>query len=278
MKIDSHHHFWSYSAEQYPWIGEAMSGLRHDFLPEHLRTEIAAAGIDGVVSVQARQTVGETEWLLSLADRNDFIKAVVGWVPLADAGVREVISKFAANPKLRAVRHVVQDEPDDRFILGADFNRGVSMLRDFGLVYDILIFERQLAPSIEFVDRHPQQVFVLDHIAKPRIGDNAIEPWRANIRELARRQNVFCKVSGMVTEADWKTWSAEQLRPYFDVVLEAFGPKRLMFGTDWPVCLAASGYARWVETVRGFAAGLSAEEQEWLFGKTAALAYSLAEK
>jgi len=275
MKIDSHHHFWKYSAEEYPWISDSMAALRRDFLPEHLEAEIAAVGIDGVVSVQARQTVGETEWLLSLADGNEFIKGVVGWVPLADPGVREVIAKFTANPKLRAVRHVVQDEPDDRFILGADFNRGVSMLREFGLVYDILIFERQLAASIEFVDRHPQQVFVLDHIAKPRIGDGAIEPWKANIRELARRKNVFCKVSGMVTEADWKTWSEEQLRPYFDTVLEAFGPKRLMFGTDWPVCLAASGYSRWVEVVREFVAGLSADEQEWLFGKTAVLAYGL---
>ena len=275
MKIDSHHHFWKYSAEEYPWIGDSMAALRRDFLPAHLKAEIAALGIDGVVSVQARQTVGETEWLLSLADGNDFIKGVVGWVPLAEPGVRDAVAKFAANPKLRAVRHVVQDEPDDRFILGADFNRGVSVLKDFGLVYDILIFERQLVPSIEFVDRHPQQVFVLDHIAKPRIGDGAIEPWRANIRELARRKNVFCKASGMVTEADWKTWNKEQLRPYFDTVLEAFGPKRLMFGTDWPVCLAASGYSRWVEVVREFAAGLSADEQEWLFGKTAVLAYGL---
>jgi L-fuconolactonase len=275
MKIDSHHHFWKYSAEEYPWIGDSMAALRRDFLPAHLKAEIAALGIDGVVSVQARQTVGETEWLLSLADGNDFIKGVVGWVPLAEPGVRDAVAKFAANRKLRAVRHVVQDEPDDRFILGADFNRGVSVLKDFGLVYDILIFERQLVPSIEFVDRHPQQVFVLDHIAKPRIGDNAIEPWRANIRELARRPNVFCKVSGMVTEADWKTWSEKQLRPYFDVVIEAFGPRRLMFGTDWPVCLAASGYARWVDVVRKFASGISAEEQEWLFGKTAVLAYGL---
>ena len=275
MKIDSHHHFWKYSAAQYPWIGDSMAALRRDFLPEHLQAEIAAAGIDGVVSVQARQSVRETEWLLSMADVNPFIKAVVGWVPLAKPDVRDTLAAFATNPKFRAVRHVVQGEPDDRFILGADFNRGVSVLRDFGLVYDILIFERQLAPSIEFVDRHPKQVFVLDHIAKPRIGDNAIEPWRANIRELAKRANVYCKVSGMVTEADWKTWNGEQLRPYFDAVLEAFGPKRLMFGTDWPVCLAASGYSRWVELVRKFSAGLSADEQGWMFGKTASEAYSL---
>ncbi|MEQ1850841.1 MAG: amidohydrolase family protein [Chthoniobacteraceae bacterium] len=275
MKIDSHHHFWSYSAAEYPWIGGSMAALRRDFLPAHLKAEIAAAGIDGVVSVQARQTVGETEWLLSFAAKNDFIKGVVGWVPLVDSRVREIVAKFAASPKLRAVRHVVQDEPDDRFILRDDFNRGVSTLKEFGLVYDILIYERQLAPSIEFVDRHPQQVFVLDHIAKPRIGDGAIDPWRANIRELARRPNVYCKVSGMVTEADWKTWSEGQLRPYFDAVLEAFGPGRLMFGTDWPVCLAASSYSRWVDVVREFSAELSADEQARVFGGTAIEAYRL---
>ena len=275
MKIDSHHHFWKYSAEEYPWIGDSMAALRRDFLPEHLKAEIAAAGIDGVVSVQARQSVRETEWLLSMADVNPFIKAVVGWVPLAKPDVRDMLAAFAANPKFRAVRHVVQDEADDRFILGGDFNRGVSLLRDFGIVYDILIFERQLAASIEFVDRHPKQVFVLDHIAKPRIKDGVIEPWKKNIRDIAKRTNVYCKVSGMVTEADWKMWNEEQLRPHFDTVLEAFGPKRLMFGTDWPVCLAACGYARWVELVRKFSTGLSADEQDWLFGKTAAQAYGL---
>jgi L-fuconolactonase len=275
MKIDSHHHFWKYSVEEYPWIGDAMAGLRRDFLPEHLKAEIAAVGIDGVVSVQARQTVGETEWLLSLADGNDFIKGVVGWVPLVDSRVREIVAKFAASPKLRAVRHVVQDEPDDRFILRDDFNRGVSTLKEFGLVYDILIYERQLVPAIEFVDRHPGQVFVLDHIAKPRIQDNAIEPWRTNIREMARRPDVYCKISGMVTEADWKTWTPGQLRPYFDAVLEAFGPGRLMFGTDWPVCLAAAGYSRSVDVVRKFSAELSADEQARVFGGTAVEAYRL---
>jgi len=275
MKIDSHHHFWKYNAAEYPWIGDNMAALRRDFLPDDLRQEIAHADLDGVVTVQARQSVAETEWLLSLAEKNAFVKGVVGWVPLADSGVADVIEKFAANPRLKAVRHVVQGEPDDRFILGADFNRGVSALKNFGIVYDILIVERQLPPSIEFVDRHPKQVFVLDHIAKPRIKDNVIEPWKKNIRELARRENVYCKVSGMVTEADFKTWTEAQLRPYFDVVLEAFGPKRLMFGTDWPVCLAATGYTRWVEIVHRFAAGLSEEERAWLFGKTAVQAYRL---
>ncbi|MFN0128125.1 MAG: amidohydrolase family protein [Verrucomicrobiales bacterium] len=275
MNIDSHHHFWKYSAAEYPWIDDSMTALRRDFLPDNLKRELDHADIHGVVSVQARQTVGETEWLLSLAEQHHFIKGVVGWVPLAHAGVRSVIEGFAPNPKLKAIRHVVQGEPDDRFILGADFNRGISLLKDFGLAYDILIFERHLPPSIEFVDRHPKQVFVLDHVAKPRIKDNAIEPWRKNMKEMARRENVYCKVSGMVTEADYKKWSEEQLRPYFDVVLEAFGPKRLMFGTDWPVCLVAASYVRWVELVHRFADKLSAAEREWLFGKTAMQAYKL---
>lgn len=252
-----------------------MAALRRDFLPDDLRQEIAHADIDGVVSVQARQTVEETAWLLELAAEHSFIKGVVGWVPLAGAGVRKELEKFSSHPKLRAVRHVVQAEPDDRFILGADFNRGVALLREFRLIYDILIFERHLPASIEFVDRHPQQVFVLDHIAKPRIKENALEPWRKNIKELARRANVFCKVSGLVTEADPKHWSEEQLRPYFDTVLEAFGPKRLMFGTDWPVCLTGITYVRWVEQISRFAGKLSTDERAWLFGKTAVEAYKL---
>jgi L-fuconolactonase len=252
-----------------------MSALRRDFLPEHLGKEIAAAGIDGVVSVQARQSIEETVLLLSLADRNSLIKGVVGWVPLADRSVGNVIEQLIANPKLKSVRHVVQDEPDDRFILREDFNRGVSALKGFGLAYDILIYERQLPASIEFVDRHPKQSFVLDHIAKPRIRENVMEPWRKNISELAKRKNVYCKISGMVTEADWKKWTEAQLQPYLETVLDAFGPKRLMFGTDWPVCLAAVTYSRWVEIVHRFAAKLSEDERDWLFGKTAVEAYKL---
>jgi L-fuconolactonase len=177
--------------------------------------------------------------------------------------------------KLVGVRHVVQDEADDQFILREDFNRGVSALREFDLRYDILIYERQLPQAIAFVDRHPEQVFVLDHVAKPRIGERAIEPWRGKIREMARRGNVYCKVSGMVTEADWGAWTGEELKVYFDVVLEAFGPGRLMFGSDWPVCLVASGYRRWVEVVEGWVSGLSTGEQARIFGGTAIEAYGL---
>jgi len=252
-----------------------MQRIRRDFLPTDLEGEIQAAGIDGVVSVQARQSIEETRWLLSLADEYDFIKGVVGWMPLVDPRVGEYLEQFSANRKLKAVRHVVQGETDEQFILRSDFNVGVSALLDFDLVYDILIFERHLPQTIEFVDRHPEQVFVLDHIAKPRIKESVILPWAENIRELALRPNVYCKISGLVTEADYHAWTIKQLQPYWDVVLTAFGPQRLMFGSDWPVCLVACEYGRWVETVSELSAQLSTNEQNRLFGETASEVYHL---
>src|SRR3954470_24884154 len=228
--IDSHHHFWKYGPEEYGWISDSMSVLRRDFLPDDLRNEIASAGIDGVVSVQARQTVEETRWLLNLAATNDFIRGVVGWVPLVDDTVGPWLEQFAANPKLKAVRHVLQDEPDEHYVLRDDFNRGIRVLKRFDLRYDILVFERHLPSTIEFVDEHPGQVFVLDHLAKPKVREGILEPWRQNLCTLARRPNVYCKLSGVVTEADWNAWTPEQLAPYFDAALEAFGPNRLMFG------------------------------------------------
>ena len=275
--IDSHHHFWRYDPEEYGWISESMAVLRRDYLPADLLREASAAGVDGVVSVQARQTLEETRWLIELAEQNDFIRGVVGWVPLVSDAVRQDLERFAVHPKLKAVRHVLQDEPDDNYILRDDFNRGITLLNGFGLRYDILIFERHLPQTIEFVDRHPSQVFVLDHIAKPRLRENAhsLEPWASGIKELAKRENVSCKVSGMVTEADWAAWSGTELKPYFDTVLEAFGPNRLMFGSDWPVCLVASGYGRWFDAVTAFARNLSPSEQEALFGGTATAIYRL---
>jgi L-fuconolactonase len=275
MRIDSHHHFWRYDAVQYNWIDDAMSPIRRDFLPGDLAPVIREAGIDGVISVQARQTVDETRWLLDLAHEHDFIRGVVGWVPLINADVKRHIERFKENRKLVCVRHVVQGEPDDDFILRDDFNRGVETLKEFDLRYDILIFERHLPQTIAFVDRHPQQVFVLDHVAKPKIKAAEIEPWRTNMRELARRPNVYCKVSGMVTEANPQTWTPEKLRPYFDVVLEAFGPRRLMFGSDWPVCLVAVPYSRWMNTVVDWTSDLSPAERERIFGATALEAYGL---
>ena len=275
MTIDSHHHFWNYSAEEYGWIDDTMKIIRRDFLPADLEKEMQAAGIDGVVSVQARQTPEENRFLLDFARRHDFIRGVVGWVPLTEPKVKGVLEEFAGQRKAKAVRHVLQGEPDDRYMLRDDFNRGVALLKDLDLVYDILIFERHLPQTLQFVDRHPDQVFVLDHIAKPRIKDRYLSPWQTNIVQLAHRPNVYCKLSGMVTEADYPNWTEQELTPYVDTVLSAFGPKRIMFGSDWPVCLVACPYGRWVEIVKRHIGGLSEPEQERILGGTAIEAYKL---
>ncbi len=274
-RIDSHHHLWKYDPVEYDWIDDSMKVIRSNFLPEHLAKEIHAVGIDGVVTVQARQTVAETDWLLGMAEKNAFMKGVVGWVPLTDPKVAGVIERFAGHPKLKAMRHVVQAEPDPNYILRDDFNAGIRALRPFKLAYDILIFERQLPQSIQFVDRHPDQIFILDHIAKPRIKENVISPWRENIKEMAKRQNVYCKISGMVTEADYHLWTEKQLDPYFATVFEAFGPKRLMFGSDWPVSLVATSYGRWFKLVSKKIERFSVSERDRILGGTAMEAYKL---
>jgi L-fuconolactonase len=275
MVIDAHHHFWRYSPREYGWISQSMAVLRRDFLPDDLRRETDPVGVQGVISVQARQTIEETEWLLDLADQHSFIRGVVGWVPLVSDRVRDDLSRLSWRAKLKAVRHVLQDEPDDDYMLRADFNRGIGALKEFGLRYDLRIFERQLPAAIKLVDRRPELTFIVDHIAKPRIVDNTISPWRESMRDLARRPNVYCKLSGVVTEADHKTWTPSQLKPYLDAALDAFGPARLMFGSDWPVCLLACGYQRWYQVVRDFSSSLSADEQQRVFGGTAVEAYGL---
>ena len=274
-KIDTHHHFWRYSPEEYPWIRDNMQVLRRDFGPGDLETEINSAGVAGVVSVQAHQSLDETKSLLDSAGRHGFIRGVVGWVPFVSDSVRQDIERFAGDPWLKGMRHIVHDEPDDDYLLRDDFNRGINVLKEFGLVYDVLIFERHLPQTLEFADRHPDQVFVLDHIAKPRIRENVLEPWRTFITQLAERPNVYCKVSGMVTEADSKTWTPEQFIPYLDTVFDAFGPSRLMFGSDWPVCLVAAGYRQWVEIVSDYTARLSLTEQGQFWTGTARRAYRL---
>jgi len=273
--IDAHHHLWQYNPDEYGWMSGEMDLIRRDFLPEDLQRELSAAGVDGVVTVQARQRIEETEWLLELAGGHEFMRGVVGWVPLVAPDVPAVLERFAQNDKLKAVRHVLHDEPDDDYMLREDFNRGIDALLPFRLAYDILIFERHLPQTIRFVDRHPNQTFVVDHIAKPRIRDGVISPWRENLAELARRENVYCKISGVVTEADWNRWTEEQIRPYLDTVLEVFGPSRLMFGSDWPVCLLACDYARWLAIVRRAIEKLTAGEQDRILGGTAIEAYRL---
>lgn len=274
--IDSHHHLWRYDAAEYAWIGPDMGVLKRDYLPADLKAELQRSGVHGTVVVQARQTLGETEWLLELAAKSPFIHGVVGWVPLVEEGVGDTLARLAAAGKLRGVRHVLQDEPDDAYMLRDDFNRGVACLRPLGLVYDILIYARHLENTLAFVDRHPDQPFVLDHIAKPTIVAGAFDSaWAGRIAELAVRPNVTCKFSGVVTEVRGPSWSRELIRPYFDVVLEAFGPDRLMLGTDWPVCRLRCEYAEWVDTVRGLVATLSPHEQSQVLGLTAARAYGL---
>jgi L-fuconolactonase len=274
MTIDAHHHFWRYDPREYAWISPEMSRIRRDFLPDHLHREITAAGIHGVISVQARQTVEETRWLLQMAAKHDWIKGVVGWAPLTATVLPRVLAELKEMPKLVGVRHVLQEESDD-FASRDDFNAGIAALKNFGLCYDVLIVERQLPQAISLVDRHPNQIFILDHVAKPKIRTGEIEPWRANIRRIAERENAYCKVSGMVTEADWQRWSPSQLKSYFDVVLEAFGPRRLMFGSDWPVCLLACEYSRWKLTVDELTSSLSSAERARIMGGSAVEAYAL---
>jgi L-fuconolactonase len=274
VRIDAHHHFWKYSPEEYGWISDDMKSIRKDFLPNDLHQEITSAGIDGVISVQARQSLEETEWLLELAYEHDFISGVVGWVPLTDPGVEETLEGLTVHSKLKGIRHIVQAEPDG-YMLREDFNAGVRSLAPNKLAYDVLVHERQLPEAIQFIDKHPKQMFVLDHIAKPRIRDREMSPWRENIHELAKRENVFCKISGLVTEADSRHWTAADLAPYFDVVLSSFRPERLMFGSDWPVCLPACSYRKWIEAVSSLIAALSLDEQDLILGNVACKAYGL---
>lgn len=274
-RIDAHHHLWRYSPEEYEWLDASMAALRRDFLPVDLSREIKAAGIDGTVVVQARQTLEETRWLLTQAENLSAIRGVVGWAPITEKNFLDVMEEFESRPKLKGLRHVIQEESDDNFLLREDFNSGISAMLGSGLVYDILIYERQLPQIIDFVDRHPDQIFVLDHLAKPMIAAGRMQPWAERIRELARRENVWCKVSGMVTEAVWSTWSEETLGPYLDVVVEAFGVERLMAGSDWPVCLVASGYGRWFDVLRGYFSGFTEAERDAVFGATAVEVYGL---
>ena len=274
MRIDSHQHFWRYEPAQYPWI-RADWPLRRDFLPEHLAPLLRSAKLDGCVAVQARQSLEETGWLLGLAAQHSFIKGVVGWVDLRSDNLTEQLICFANNPGFVGVRHVAQDEPDNNFLLQPKFVRGIAELQFFDLAYDLLIFPRQLPATIQLVRNFPRQRFVLDHIAKPYLKRREMWPWAAHIRELAQFPNVFCKVSGMVTEAEWSRWKQTNFTPYLDVVFEAFTPRRIMYGSDWPVCLLSANYRRVYELVANYCQKLSSGEQKRVFGGTAVEFYRL---
>ena len=272
MRIDAHQHFWRYQAARDAWITDEMGVLKRDFLPEDLRPELRAAGIDATVAVQADQSEAETRFLLDLAEANREIAGVVGWVDLRAQNIGERLEYFARFERLCGFRHVAQAEPDDRFLIREEFLRGVALLDSFGFTYDILIYPKQLAAAADLVARFPAQRFVIDHAAKPLIQAGRIEPWASWMRRIGERENVFCKVSGLITEADWAAWRAADFSPYLDVVFESFGGDRLMFGSDWPVCLVAGSYPQVVKLVADYAAS----DRDKIFGRNAASFYGLA--
>jgi L-fuconolactonase len=275
MRVDAHQHFWRYDPAEYGWIAAGMERLARDYLPDDLAPLLAAEGIAGSVAVQARQTIEETRWLLALAAKHPAILGVVGWVDLRNSDVVEQLREFAGNPRLVGVRHVVQDEPDPRFLLGEAFVRGLRQLPGFGLTYDLLLYPPQLPAAVELVGLLPEQPFVLDHLAKPRIKAGTLDPWRVDIRALAGHPNVSCKLSGLVTEAAWQGWQPADFTPYLEVAVEAFGPERLMIGSDWPVCLLAAEYPDALGIVTDFLGRLSGGEQALILGTTASRFYGL---
>jgi L-fuconolactonase len=269
MRIDAHQHFWIYNAREYAWLDETMASLRRDFLPSEFEPLLQKGEFQGSVVVQVRQTLEETRWMLELAERHPFILGVVGWVDLRSARLRADLESFTNAPKLVGIRHIVQAEPDD-FLLQPDFLRGISLLEEFDFAYDLLIYSKHLPAAAEFVSRFPRQRFVLDHLAKPPIKSGAVDEWARGIRDLAAFPNLYAKVSGLVTEADWQAWKAEDFRPYLDVAFESFGPDRLMIGSDWPVCTVAAPYETTVNLVKDYLGKYSPEEREAVLGGNAA--------
>jgi len=274
-RLDAHQHFWQYDPSQHVWMTGEMQRLRRDFLPADLRPQLSAAGFDGSVAVQARQTLEETDWLLRLADEHDFIRGVVGWVDLRSPDVDRQLAKYAVRPKLVGVRHVVHDEPDDLFMLLPEFVHGISRLCEFDLVYDLLLFPRHLPTAVKLVSRFPRQRFVLDHIAKPPIRDGRISPWREDLKELAGFPGVSCKLSGMVTEAEWGRWHPEEFHRYLDAVVDAFGTDRLMAGSDWPVCLLSGEYAATMGIVAEYVRQFPRDVGDAILGGNCAKIYRL---
>jgi L-fuconolactonase len=274
-RIDAHQHFWQYNPAAHAWMTEDMAALKHDHLPEDLEPLLKSLGFDGCIAVQASQSLEETRWLLELADQNDFIRGVVGWVDLRSPQLPAQLEQFAVHPRLVGVRHIVQDEPDDEFMLRDDFLRGIAQLAECGLTYDVLIYPRQLPAAVKLVQEFPQQRFVVDHIAKPAIAEGKVAPWEDGIRELARMPNLCCKLSGMVTEARWKQWQPRDFHPYLDVIFDAFGPERLMIGSDWPVCTLSAGYEFAMRIVIDYIEQFPAAVQEGILGRNCAHFYGV---
>ena len=275
LKIDAHQHFWHYNPQDYGWIDDSMATLKRDFLPDDLQPLLLQCGFEGSIAVQARQALKETEWLLQLAGQYESIKGVVGWVDLCSGDLEAQLEKFSVHPKLVGMRHVIQDEPDNDFMLRKDFLHGVGKLAQYKLVYDILIYPKHLPQTIQLVRSFPGQTFVLDHIAKPHIKVKEIHPWKQYIEQLAAFQHVYCKLSGMVTEADWFNWKPDDFIQYLDIVVNAFGTDRIMIGSDWPVCSLAGTYNDIIGLTSDYFSRFSGYEQEKILGANAIKAYSL---
>ena len=272
--IDSHVHFWKYDKKTYDWIDNSMKTLQQDYLPEHLSLVARRNNVDGVVAVQATQTETETHFLVELAKTHPIIKGVVGWIDLQADNIAERLQYFSQYPIIKGYRHVVQGEPLD-FLARENFRRGVAALKAYNYTYDILIFHNQLPPAIDFVRAFPDMPLVIDHCAKPDIRHKNIEEWKTNMKEIAKFPNVSCKLSGLFTEAKWNEWSASDFYPYLDVVFEAFGPDRLMFGSDWPVMLLSGIYLKWKSLLEKYMENHSPEDREKVFGINAIQFYNL---
>ena len=273
--IDSHHHLWQFNEEDFGWMDESMEILRKDYLPVDLNSELEAAEVEGTVAVQARQKLEETKWLLNLAEENDFIKGVVGWVDLRSEDIIDQLEKFASHPKLVGVRHVIHDEADDDFILGSDFVRGIGQLSSHDLTYDLLLFPKYLKNASKLVSMFPDQSFVLDHISKPLIREGILDPWKEDITELAAHPNVWCKVSGMVTEADLSVWKYDDFVKYLDVIVESFGTDRIMLGSDWPVCKLAGEYEDIMDIPKKYFDNFNEADKERIFSQNCIEFYKL---
>jgi len=274
MKIDAHQHFWQYNAVKHDWIDDSMRVIRKDFLPTQLAPILLANQIEGCVAVQADQTEQETDFLIEQASKNPFIKAVVGWVDLKAPNLVERLAYYQQYSIVKGFRHILQGE-DPSFMLSPEFISGISQLANFGYTYDILIYPKHLSAALELVKQFPNQHFVIDHLAKPFIKDGNIADWKIGMHALAQYSNVFCKISGMVTEADWLNWKEADFTPYLDAVVASFGLERIMFGSDWPVCLVAASYEKMAGVVTNYFSQFSAAEQEMVFGKNAINFYHL---
>jgi L-fuconolactonase len=275
MRIDAHQHFWHYNPREYGWIDPSWNVLRRDYLPADLLPELSMEKFDGSIAVQARQNLEETRWLLKLAGENDHIRGVVGWVDLCSPEIEVQLQEFCIHPKFCGVRHVIHDEPDDHFMLREDFRNGIHCLGEFRIPYEILIFPKHLQNATMLVQEFPKQIFILDHIGKPEIRHKKLYPWDEGIKQLAAFPNVYCKLSGMVTEAKWNGWRGDDFEPYLKTVFDAFGPERLLIGSDWPVCLLAASYSGAIQLVKNFLSRLSIAEQELVLGGNAARVYRI---